>query len=54
VARGAAAGVAQRETSASQARHFTARYERGLMPIAGHFISREMSAAVVQALLDLR
>jgi pimeloyl-ACP methyl ester carboxylesterase len=54
VLHGAADGVAPAENSAHHARHFTSRYERRVIPIAGHFISRETPAAVVQAVLDLR
>jgi pimeloyl-ACP methyl ester carboxylesterase len=54
VLHGAADGVAPPESSARHARHFTTRYERRVIPVAGHFISRETPAAVVQAVLDLR
>ena len=54
VLHGAADGVAPLETSAQHARHFTSRYERRVVPVAGHFISRETPAAVVKAVLDIR
>jgi pimeloyl-ACP methyl ester carboxylesterase len=37
----------------TQARFFTARYERRVIPVAGHFLSRETPEAVVQAVRDL-
>jgi pimeloyl-ACP methyl ester carboxylesterase len=54
VLHGAADGVAPPETSEHHARHFTSRYERRVIPVAGHFISRETPDAVIQAVLDLR
>jgi pimeloyl-ACP methyl ester carboxylesterase len=54
VLHGAADGVAPPEISAHHVRHFMARYERRVIPGAGHFITRETPAAVVQAVLDLR
>jgi pimeloyl-ACP methyl ester carboxylesterase len=54
VLHGAADGVTPPESSAGHARHFTTRYERRVVPVAGHFISRETPTAVVQAVLDLR
>jgi pimeloyl-ACP methyl ester carboxylesterase len=53
VLHGAADGVAPPENSEHHARHFTSRYERRVIPIAGHFISRETPDAVVRAVLDL-
>ena len=50
---GACDGVAPPEQSAGHARHFTARYERRVVPVAGHFLSRETPEAVVQAVHDL-
>jgi pimeloyl-ACP methyl ester carboxylesterase len=41
------------EQSADAARHFTAGYQRRLMPVAGHFLSREAPEAVVQAIQEL-
>jgi pimeloyl-ACP methyl ester carboxylesterase len=54
VLHGASDGVTPPESSARHARHFTTRYERRFVPVAGHFISRETPTAVVQAVLDLR
>jgi pimeloyl-ACP methyl ester carboxylesterase len=54
VLHGAADGVTPPETSERHAFHFTTRYERRVIPVAGHFIPRETPAAVVQAVLDLR
>jgi len=53
VLHGAADGVGPAEQSESHARHFTARYERRVIPLAGHFLSRETPDAVVQAVRDL-
>lgn len=53
VLHGEADGVTPPETSAHAARHFTARYERRLVPVAGHFLSRETPDPVVQAVRDL-
>jgi pimeloyl-ACP methyl ester carboxylesterase len=50
---GEADGVNPVEGSAGHARHFTARYERRVVPVAGHFLSRETPQAVVQAVRDL-
>ncbi len=41
-------------TSASGSSHFSGRYERQLIPVAGHFLSRENPQAVVEAILELR
>ena len=46
-------GVGPPEQSENHARHFTARYERRVVPVAGHFLSRETPDAVVQAVRDL-
>jgi pimeloyl-ACP methyl ester carboxylesterase len=46
-------GVGPVGGSANHARHFTARYERRVVPIAGHFLSREAPDTVVQAVRDL-
>ncbi len=46
-------GVGPPETSANAARHFTGSYERQLIPVAGHFVSREAPDAVVNALRAL-
>ena len=53
VLHGAADGVSPVEQSASHAAHFTDRYDRRVVPTAGHFLSRETPHAVVQALHDL-
>ena len=53
VLHGEADGVGPVEGSAGHARHFTARYERRVVPRAGHFLSREAPETVVQAVGDL-
>jgi pimeloyl-ACP methyl ester carboxylesterase len=53
VLHGACDGVGPPEQSAAHARHFTGRYERRVIPVAGHFLSRETPDAVVQAVRDL-
>jgi pimeloyl-ACP methyl ester carboxylesterase len=53
VLHGACDGVGPAEQSEAHARHFTARYERRVIPLAGHFLSRETPDAVVQAVRDL-
>ncbi|MGA8756434.1 MAG: alpha/beta hydrolase [Stellaceae bacterium] len=53
VLHGAADGVLPVEQSAVHAAHFTGRYDRRVVPVAGHFLSRETPDAVVQALRDL-
>jgi pimeloyl-ACP methyl ester carboxylesterase len=53
VLHGACDGVGPAEQSERHARHFTARYERRVIPVAGHFLSRETPDAVVQAVHDL-
>jgi pimeloyl-ACP methyl ester carboxylesterase len=53
VLHGAADGVGPPENSEHQARHFAARYERHVVPVAGHFLSRETPDVVVQAVRDL-
>jgi len=53
VLHGEADGVGPVEGSAGHARHFTARYERRVVPVAGHFLSREAPEALVQAVRDL-
>jgi pimeloyl-ACP methyl ester carboxylesterase len=53
VLHGAEDGVGPPETSAHHDRHFTARYDRRVIPVAGHFLPREAPAAVVQAVSDL-
>ena len=46
-------GVGPPEQSADAARHFSGPYERKVVPVAGHFLSREAPQAVVDALLAL-
>jgi pimeloyl-ACP methyl ester carboxylesterase len=53
VLHGEADGVGPVAGSAGHAHHFTARYERRVVPVAGHFLSREAPDAVVQAVRDL-
>ncbi len=53
VLHGACDGVGPPEQSANHARHFTGRYERRVVPVAGHFLSRETPDVVVQAVRDL-
>jgi pimeloyl-ACP methyl ester carboxylesterase len=53
VLHGACDGVGPAEQSETHARFFTARYERRVVPVAGHFLSRETPDAVVQAVRDL-
>ena len=54
VLHGAADGVGPPENSENHARHFTSRYERRVIPVAGHFLPNEVPQAVVQAVRDLR
>jgi pimeloyl-ACP methyl ester carboxylesterase len=53
VLHGEADGVGPVAGSAGHAHHFTARYERRVVPVAGHFLSREALETVVQAIRDL-
>ena len=53
VLHGAADGVTPPDGSEHAARHFTAHYERRVVPLAGHFLSRETPQPVVQAVQDL-
>lgn len=53
VLHGACDGVGRAEQSEGHARHFSGRYERRVVPVAGHFLSRETPQAVVQAVQDL-
>jgi pimeloyl-ACP methyl ester carboxylesterase len=53
VLHGACDGVGPAEQSEGHARHFTSRYERRVIPVAGHFLARESPEAVVQAVRDL-
>jgi pimeloyl-ACP methyl ester carboxylesterase len=53
VLHGAADGVSPPGNSEHHARHFTGRYQRRVVPVAGHFLSRETPEPVVQAVRDL-
>jgi pimeloyl-ACP methyl ester carboxylesterase len=53
VLQGADDGVTPPEGSEHVAQHFTARYEHRLIPVAGHFLSRETPDHVTQAVRDL-
>jgi pimeloyl-ACP methyl ester carboxylesterase len=53
VLHGAADGVSPVEQSARHASHFAGQYDRRVVPLAGHFLSRETPQAVVRALRDL-
>lgn len=52
VLHGACDGVTPPEQSQNDARYFTAAYDRRIIPIAGHFLSRENPQAVAQAIRD--
>jgi pimeloyl-ACP methyl ester carboxylesterase len=54
VLHGSADGVGPAAQSEDAHLHFSGRYERQVVPLAGHFLSREVPEAVVQAVLDLR
>jgi pimeloyl-ACP methyl ester carboxylesterase len=53
VLQGEADGVTPPHDSEHDAPHFSARYERRLVPFAGHFLSREIPDPVVRAVRDL-
>jgi pimeloyl-ACP methyl ester carboxylesterase len=53
VLHGAADGVGPPENSEHHAQHFAAHYERHVVPVAGHFLSRETPDVVVRAIRDL-
>jgi pimeloyl-ACP methyl ester carboxylesterase len=53
VLHGEADGVGPAVQSEGAARHFTRRYERRVIPVAGHFLPHETPEAVVQAVRDL-
>lgn len=46
-------GVGPPEQSANAARQFTGRFERQVIPVAGHFLSREDPQSVVRAIQSL-
>lgn len=50
VLHGACDGVGPAEQSQAHARFFTGRYERRVVPVAGHFLPQEAPEAVVDAL----
>ncbi len=50
---GAADGVGPPAAEDRPAAHFTGRYERRIIPVAGHFLPRETPGAVVDALEEL-
>jgi pimeloyl-ACP methyl ester carboxylesterase len=53
VLHGACDGVGPATQSETHARHFTAHYARRVIPVAGHFLSRETPEAVVRAIREL-
>jgi pimeloyl-ACP methyl ester carboxylesterase len=53
VLHGEADGVGLVGASAGHSRHFATRYERRVVPVAGHFLSREAPDTVVQAVRNL-
>ena len=53
VLHGAADGVGPAAQSEAAHRHFTNRYERRVIPVAGHFLPHETPEAVVRAVRDL-
>lgn len=53
VLHGEADGVGPPAQSAHASRHFSGRYERWLVPVAGHFLSREAPMKVVEAVREL-
>lgn len=53
VLHGAADGVGPPAGSEAHARHFTGRYRRQVIPVAGHFLPREAPATVVTAVREL-
>ena len=53
VLHGEADGVGPAQGSEQHVRHFTAHYERRVIPIAGHFLPSEAPDVVVQAIRDL-
>ncbi|MDR3538602.1 MAG: alpha/beta hydrolase [Acetobacteraceae bacterium] len=53
VLHGAEDGVGPPSESEHDERHFTGGYQRRVVPVAGHFLSREAPDEVVQAVLEL-
>jgi len=53
VLHGEADGVGPAQGSEQHAQHFAARYERRVIPVAGHFLPNEAPSVVVQAIRDL-
>ncbi len=53
VLHGEADGVGPPSQSAHASRHFSGRYERWLVPVAGHFVTREAPMKVVDAVREL-
>lgn len=53
VLHGAADGVGPPENSQQHSRHFASRYERRVVPVAGHFLPNEQPEPVTQAIRDL-
>jgi pimeloyl-ACP methyl ester carboxylesterase len=53
VLHGAADGVSPPAQSEHRPHQFAGRYDRRVIPVAGHFLSRETPQAVMQALRDL-
>jgi pimeloyl-ACP methyl ester carboxylesterase len=53
VLHGASDGVHPPQETESHTRFFSGRYDRRVVPVAGHFLPREAPAAVAQAVADL-
>lgn len=53
VLHGAEDGVGPAAQSEDHARYFTGRYDRRVVPVAGHFVTRETPAPVVEAVREL-
>jgi pimeloyl-ACP methyl ester carboxylesterase len=53
VLHGAADGVSPPEHSEGNAKYFGTRYQRRVVPVAGHFLSRETPEAAVEAIREL-
>ena len=53
VLHGAADGVSPPEHSEGNAKYFGTRYQRRVVPVAGHFLSRETPEAAVEAIRQL-